>query len=93
MSKKDTVIVPYGGYVVIRFVVDNPGWWFFHCHIEIHQTEGMAAVVTELPDEINYHQQSNAVQCPAPDSSLQTPYITMIETIIVLLCVTLLLIE
>jgi len=49
LSRKDTVIVPYGGYVVIRFVVDNPGWWFFHCHIEYHQLEGMAAVISELP--------------------------------------------
>ena len=28
--KKDTVIVPYGGYTVIRFVADNPGWWLRH---------------------------------------------------------------
>jgi len=47
-ARKDTVIVPYGGYTVIRFMVDNPGWWFFHCHIEIHQLEGMAAVFSEL---------------------------------------------
>jgi len=47
-ARKDTVIVPYGGYTVVRFVVDNPGWWFFHCHIEIHQLEGMAAVFSEL---------------------------------------------
>ena len=46
--RKDTVIIPYGGYTVIRFTVDNPGWWFFHCHIEIHQLEGMAAVFKEL---------------------------------------------
>ena len=44
---KDTVIVPYGGYTVIRFITDNPGWWLLHCHIEIHQLEGMAAVVRE----------------------------------------------
>ena len=49
---KDTVIVPYGGYVVIRFVINNPGWWFFHCHIEAHQLEGMAAVITELPSRM-----------------------------------------
>ena len=47
-AQKDTVIVPFGGYTTIRFVVDNPGWWFFHCHIEIHQLQGMAAVVQEL---------------------------------------------
>lgn len=45
---KDTVIVPYGGYTTIRFVADNPGWWFFHCHIEVHQLEGMAAIIKEL---------------------------------------------
>jgi len=51
-AQKDTVFVPYGGYTVIRFTVDNPGWWFFHCHIEIHQLEGMAAVIKELQGEI-----------------------------------------
>ena len=44
---KDTVIVPFGGYTVIRFLADNPGWWLLHCHIEIHQLEGMAVVVQE----------------------------------------------
>ena len=46
-SEKDTVIVPPGGYVVIRFERNNPGWWFLHCHIEPHQLEGMAMVINE----------------------------------------------
>ena len=46
-AMKDTVIVPPGGYVVIRFERDNPGWWFLHCHIEPHQLEGMAMVIDE----------------------------------------------
>ena len=46
--RKDTVIVPFGGYVVIRFISDNPGLWFIHCHIEPHQLQGMAAVISEL---------------------------------------------
>ena len=45
--RKDTVMVPAGGYVVINFISDNPGWWFLHCHIEIHQLEGMALIVNE----------------------------------------------
>ena len=53
--RKDTVIVPYGGYAVIRFMVDNPGWWFFHCHIEVHQLEGMAAVFKELVMDSGMH--------------------------------------
>ena len=63
-ARKDTVIVPFGGYTTIRFKFDNPGWWFFHCHIEIHQLQGMAAVVKELQthkDEkyVNHSQQHN----------------------------------
>ena len=45
--RKDTVIVPVGGYVVIRFEANNSGWWFLHCHIEPHQLEGMSMVVRE----------------------------------------------
>jgi hypothetical protein len=46
--RKDTVIVPSGGYVVVEFIADNPGYWFLHCHIEPHQLEGMAAVINEV---------------------------------------------
>ena len=45
--RKDTVIVPAGGFVVINFLSDNPGYWFLHCHIEVHQLEGMAIIVDE----------------------------------------------
>lgn len=41
---KDTVTVPDGGYTVIRFVANNPGFWIFHCHIEFHVEVGMALV-------------------------------------------------
>ena len=49
--RKDTVIVPAGGYVVIAFQADNPGYWFMHCHMEAHQLEGMAIIVQEYPDD------------------------------------------
>ena len=48
--RKDTVIVPPGGYVVIRFLADNPGYWFMHCHIEPHLIDGMAVVINEHYD-------------------------------------------
>ena len=44
---KDTVIVPVGGYVRIRFPRNNWGWWIMHCHIEPHLLGGMAMVVNE----------------------------------------------
>ena len=48
--QKDTIIVPTGGYVVIRFKADNPGLWFFHCHIDLHNTNGMGMMINESPE-------------------------------------------
>ncbi|KAK8727887.1 hypothetical protein OTU49_009504, partial [Cherax quadricarinatus] len=39
--KKDTVTVPEGGYTIIRFTADNPGWWAMHCHLVFHSEMGM----------------------------------------------------
>ncbi|XP_069141122.1 uncharacterized protein [Argopecten irradians] len=39
--RKDTLIVPSGGYAVIRIKADNPGIWLMHCHIELHANDGM----------------------------------------------------
>ena len=49
--RKDTVMVPAGGYVVINFVPNNPGFWFLHCHIEGHQLQGMALIMNEAFDQ------------------------------------------
>ena len=48
--RKDVITVPAGGYVVVDFVADNPGWWFLHCHIDAHLLRGMGIVVGELPE-------------------------------------------
>jgi hypothetical protein len=45
--RKDTVIVPPGGYAVIRFRTDNPGWWHLHCHMAHHMQSGMAMLINE----------------------------------------------
>ena len=76
-------MVPFGGYTTIRFVVDNPGWWFFHCHIEIHQLEGMAAVVKEsfgFEKPVNLTKQNKHIQ------SNQREYLN-IEALIFLLII------
>ncbi|KAF5290994.1 hypothetical protein FQA39_LY14525 [Lamprigera yunnana] len=51
---KDTVMIPVNGYVVLRFIADNVGFWFFHCHYLFHLITGMSAVfqvgeVSEMP--------------------------------------------
>jgi FtsP/CotA-like multicopper oxidase with cupredoxin domain len=39
---KDTVYIPAQGYVVLRIHANNPGIWFFHCHVLWHSGAGMA---------------------------------------------------
>ncbi|MCD7463480.1 Laccase-4 [Datura stramonium] len=39
--ERNTIGVPAGGWVAIRFRADNPGVWFMHCHLEIHTTWGL----------------------------------------------------
>ncbi|CAN1263172.1 L-ascorbate oxidase [Linum perenne] len=44
---KNTVPLHPYGWTAIRFRADNPGAWFFHCHIESHFFMGMALVFEE----------------------------------------------
>lgn len=49
--RRDTVMVPPAGQVTIRFVADNPGAWFFHCHIDWHLASGLALLMIQGPEE------------------------------------------
>ncbi|KAI4389108.1 hypothetical protein MLD38_001370 [Melastoma candidum] len=46
--KLNTYPVPKKGWVAIRFRADNPGVWFFHCHLAHHQSWGMDGVFIVL---------------------------------------------
>ncbi|KAL6184684.1 hypothetical protein ACLB2K_046084 [Fragaria x ananassa] len=39
----NTFAVPKNGWLAIRFTANNPGVWFWHCHMERHMTWGMEA--------------------------------------------------
>jgi FtsP/CotA-like multicopper oxidase with cupredoxin domain len=43
--RKDTVNAPAGRQLVLLWKANNPGRWFFHCHIEWHVATGMARVI------------------------------------------------
>ncbi|KAL4558209.1 hypothetical protein LXL04_036407 [Taraxacum kok-saghyz] len=53
--ERNTVGVPSGGWVAVRFRADNPGVWFMHCHIEIHLSWGLrmawAVMDGKLPNQ------------------------------------------
>lgn len=63
---RDTLYVHPQSNFVIRFKADNPGVWFFHCHIEWHLLQGLAITLIEDPVAI----QSNPTQ-QLTDSSKQ----------------------
>jgi FtsP/CotA-like multicopper oxidase with cupredoxin domain len=46
---KDTVNVPANSDLAVQWVADNPGRWFFHCHIAWHLATGMARVLEVRP--------------------------------------------
>lgn len=56
--QRDTIYLRPQSNFVIRFKADNPGVWFFHCHIEWHLLQGLAIVLVEDPEGI----QGNSTQ-------------------------------
>ncbi|KAF8943046.1 hypothetical protein BGZ47_005845 [Haplosporangium gracile] len=50
--RRDTVTIPPYGYVVLRFVSDNPGLWAFHCHIDWHMAAGLMMQFLALPSQV-----------------------------------------
>jgi len=48
--RRDVITIPPNGWVAIQFVVDNPGTWIMHCHIEFHILSGFGIVWNEDPD-------------------------------------------
>ena len=65
--KRDTLYVRPQSNFVVRFKADNPGVWFFHCHIEWHLTQGLAVVLIEDPQTI---QSTNSQQLTANHKSV-----------------------
>jgi len=45
--RRDVVLLPTNGYVVIAFKTDNPGVWIVHCHIADHAAFGLALQIIE----------------------------------------------
>ncbi|KAK7364562.1 hypothetical protein VNO80_13299 [Phaseolus coccineus] len=41
----NTIGLPKNGWLSMRFVADNPGVWYMHCHLERHTSWGMDTVL------------------------------------------------
>jgi iron transport multicopper oxidase len=49
---RDTVNVNANSFAVLRHVVDNPGVFLFHCHIEWHVEMGLTVTFIEAPEQL-----------------------------------------
>ncbi|ORX33462.1 Cupredoxin [Kockovaella imperatae] len=69
--RRDTVIIPAYGHLVLRIDTSNPGVWVFHCHITWHMEIGLLLAIVDLPDEIAAFETPNDWnQLCAPDARL-----------------------
>lgn len=50
--RRDVVLLPRSGFIVIAFKTDNPGAWAFHCHIAWHASSGLVIQVLERQSDI-----------------------------------------
>lgn len=59
-QERNTLAVPTGGWAVIRFIADNPGMWYMHCHFDAHLDFGLGMVFEVLDG-------------PTPETSVPPP--------------------
>ncbi|KAK4682451.1 hypothetical protein QC764_0019290 [Podospora pseudoanserina] len=45
--RRDVVLMPKSGFIIIAFKADNPGAWLLHCHIASHASQGLALQILE----------------------------------------------
>ncbi|KAL9090642.1 MAG: hypothetical protein Q9159_001889 [Coniocarpon cinnabarinum] len=62
--RRDTTILPAGGWQVLAFPTDNPGAWLFHCHIAWHIGMGLGVQFLESKNDISIPSQFQT-QCAA----------------------------
>ncbi|KAK6538547.1 hypothetical protein TWF694_010126 [Orbilia ellipsospora] len=51
-ARRDVVMLPVDGFIIIAFRLDNPGPWLMHCHIAWHASAGLALQFVERYDDI-----------------------------------------
>ncbi|CAG7959720.1 unnamed protein product [Penicillium salamii] len=61
--RRDVVMLPASGYIVLALKTNNPGVWLAHCHIAWHTSEGFAVQILERESEIPYNMTSLKSTC------------------------------
>ncbi|KAF6834998.1 multicopper oxidase [Colletotrichum musicola] len=66
--RRDVVLLPNKGYVVIAFKTDNPGVWLMHCHIAFHAAGGLSLQILER------QKAANEIWPPGDSDALEEAY-------------------
>ncbi|KAJ3573559.1 hypothetical protein NPX13_g4657 [Xylaria arbuscula] len=71
--KRDTITAEGYGWVLLRFVADNPGAWLFHCHVIWHSEAGMGMQFISRLDDLRDMQVPEEARslCDAPEEELR----------------------
>ncbi|TGJ83324.1 hypothetical protein E0Z10_g5455 [Xylaria hypoxylon] len=71
--KRDTITVEGFGWVLLRFVADNPGVWLFHCHVIWHSEAGMGMQFLSRIDDLRGLEVPEVARklCEAPEEELR----------------------
>ncbi|EPS38922.1 hypothetical protein H072_7316 [Dactylellina haptotyla CBS 200.50] len=51
-ARRDTAVLPGGGFLIIAFETKNPGAWLMHCHLAFHSSSGFSLQFIERESEI-----------------------------------------
>ncbi|KAF4553117.1 Multicopper oxidase-like protein 4 [Elsinoe fawcettii] len=51
--RRDTASVEAYGWILLRFVADNPGFWSLHCHVSWHTEAGLLMQFATRTDALN----------------------------------------
>ncbi|KAI1422257.1 multicopper oxidase-domain-containing protein [Xylaria sp. FL1777] len=71
--KRDTITVEGFGWVLLRFIADNPGIWLFHCHVIWHSEAGMGMQFLSRIDDLRDLQVPEEARklCDKPEEELR----------------------
>jgi len=71
--KRDTITAEGFGWVLLRFVADNPGVWLFHCHVIWHSEAGMGMQFLSRVDGLRGVRVPEEARklCEAPEDELR----------------------
>ena len=71
--RRDTASVEAFGWILFRFVADNPGLWALHCHVSWHTEAGMLMQFLTRYEEVELLElpEANRALCDAPIGELR----------------------